>query len=82
MILIVFTKGIFQSIIGYCITVWGSAAEFFLCKIKKLQNRAARLLAQNFDWNIGIDIVRGLGWQNVKEIYYFLCCLTYKSLNN
>ena len=38
----------------------------------------------NFDWNIrGIDIVRGLGWQNVKERYCFLLfCLTYKSLNN
>ena len=76
--------GIFQSIIDYCITVWGSAAQKYLCKIQKLQNRAARLLAQNFDWNIrGIDIVRGLGWQNVKESYRFLsCCLTYKSLNN
>ena len=72
--------GIFQSIIDYCITVWGSAAQKYLCKIQKLQNRAARLLAQNFDWNIrGIDIVRGLGWQNVKERYCFLsCCLTYK----
>ena len=76
--------GIFQSIIDYCITVWGSAAQKYLCEIQKLQNRAARLLAQNFDWNIrGIDIVRGLGWQNVKERYCFLsCCLTYKSLNN
>ena len=76
--------GIFQSIIDYCITVWGSAAQKYLCKIQKLQNRAARLLAQNFDWNIrGIDIVRGLGWQNGKEKYSFLsCCLTYKSLND
>ena len=55
-------------------------AQKYLCKIQKLQNRAARLLAQNFDWNIrGIDIVRGLGWQNVKERYCFLsCCLIYK----
>ena len=53
---------IFQSIIDFCITVWGSAAQKYLCKIQKFQNRAARLLAQNFDWNIrGIDIVRGLG---------------------
>ena len=76
--------GIFQSIIDYCITAWGSAAQKYLCKIQELQNRAARLLAQNFDWNIlGINIVRGLGWQNVKERYCFLsCCLTYKSLNN
>ena len=76
--------GIFQSIIYYCITVWGSAAQKYLCKIQKLQNGAARLLAQNFDWNIrGIYIVRGLGWQNVKERYCFSsCCLTYKSLNN
>ena len=84
MILIVFTTVYFKSIIDYCITVWGSAAQKYLCKIQKLQNSAARLLAQNFDWNIrGIDIVRGLGWQNVKERYCFLsCCLTYKSLNN
>ena len=75
---------IFQSINDYCITVWSSAAQKYLCKIQKWQNRAARLLAQNFDWNIrGIDIVRGLGWQNGKERYCFLsCCLTYKSLNN
>ena len=71
--------GIFQSIIDYCITVWGSAAQKYLCKIQKLPNRAAPLLAQNFDWNIrGIDIVRGLGGQNVKERYCFSsCCLTY-----
>ena len=73
-----------QSIIDYCITVWGSVAQKYLCKIQKLQNRAARLLAQNVDWNIrGIGIVRGLGWQNIKERYCFLsCCLTYKSLKN
>ena len=41
--------GIFQNIIDYCIIVWGSAAQKHLCKIQKLQNRAARLLAQNFD---------------------------------
>ena len=48
------------------------------------KNIYVKLLAQNFDWNIrGIDIVRGLGWQNVKKRYCFLsCCLTYKSLNN
>ena len=76
--------GIFQSIIDYCITVWGSVKiylyiiKIYLCKIQKLQNRAARLLAQNFDWNIrGIDIVRGLGWQNVKERYYLLLLITY-----
>ena len=40
-----FYYGIFQSIIDYCITVWGSAAQKYLFKIKKLQNRAARLLA-------------------------------------
>ena len=76
--------GIFQSVIDYCLTVWGSAAHKHLCKIRKIHNRAARLLAQSFDWNIrGIDIVRDLGWQNAKERYCFLSsCLTYKSLNS
>ena len=52
-------------------------------ELRYSQNRAARLIAPNFDWNIrGIDIVRGLEWYNVKERFYFLsCCLTYKSLN-
>ena len=44
--------GIFQVIIDYCINVWGSAAQTYLYKIQTLQNRAARLLAQNFDWTI------------------------------
>ena len=79
MILIVFT-----TVLLIIVSLSGAAAQKYLCKIQKLQNRAARLLAQNFDWNIrGVDIVRGLGWQNVKERYCFLsCCLTYKSLNN
>ena len=64
--------GIFHCIIDYCITVWGFAAQKYLCKIQKIQNRAARLFAQNFDWNIrAIDIVRGLWWQNVKERLFF-----------
>ena len=56
----------------------------YICKIQKLQNRGARFLAQEIYWNIrDIDIVRDLGWQNVKERNCFLsCCLTYKSLNN
>ena len=65
--------GIFQSIIDYCITVWGSAAQKYSCKIQKLQNRAARLLAQNFDWNIrGIDIVRDIGGRMLKKDIVFI----------
>ena len=39
--------GLFQSTIDYRITVWGSAAQKYICKMQQLQNRAARLLAQN-----------------------------------
>ena len=81
MILIVFTTVYFRVLLIIVSLSGALLHKNIYVKYKKLQNRAARLLAQNFDWNIrGIDIVRGLGWQNVKERYCFLsCCLTYSS---
>ena len=77
-----------KSIINYCITVCGSAAQKHYVKYKKYKIEQhdffVQNFVQNFDWNIcRIDIVRDLGWQNVKERYCFLsCCPTYKFLNN
>ena len=62
----------------YCITVWGSASQKYLCKIQKLQNRATRVLAQNFDWKIrGIDIVRDRVCRMLKKdiVFYYIVSL-------
>ena len=57
-----------QSHIDYCLTVWGFTSSDNLHLIQKMQNRAARLITNNFDFNTrGIDIVRDLGWLNITQ---------------
>ena len=48
-----------------------------------MQNRAARLITNNFDFNTrGIDIVRDLGWLNITQRRdYFTALLVFKSLS-
>ena len=70
MILILVTTVYFRVLL-IILSLSGALLHKNIYVIQKLQNRAARLLAQNFHGNIrGIDIVRGLGWQNV-EIFVF-----------
>ena len=73
-----------QPIIDYGITIWGHAPSVELNKIQRLQNMCARIILDNFDFNIrGIDLVKKLKWMNVKErIHYFTCILMYKCVNN
>ena len=57
-----------QSDIDYCLTVWGFTSSQNLHLIQKMQNRAARLITNNFDFNTReIDIVRDLGWLNITQ---------------
>ncbi len=41
-----------QPYIDYCITVWGYAPDRYINKIQVLQNRATRVICDNFDWNM------------------------------
>ena len=72
-----------QSHIDYCLTVWGFTSPHNLHLIQKMQNRAARLITNNFDFNTrGIDIVRDLGWLNITQRRdYFTAFLVFKSLS-
>jgi hypothetical protein len=37
-----------------------------------MQNRAARIISGIYDWNVsGLNIVKSLGWFNVREIRLF-----------
>lgn len=72
-----------QSIIDYCITAWGYAPGIYLDRVQRLQNRAARIITGNYDRDVhGIDIVKDLGWFNIRQRRdYFTAILVYKSLN-
>ena len=51
-----------QSHIDYCLTVWGFTSNKKLNKLQKFQNRAARIITNNFNLDIrGVKIVKDLG---------------------
>ena len=51
-----------QPHIDYCITVWDYAPDISINKIQVLQNRAARIVCDNFDWNVSASaLVKCLG---------------------
>ena len=43
---------IIQPDFDYCVTVWGNCSSVHFNKLQKLQNRAARIICKEFDWNI------------------------------
>ena len=69
-----------QSHIDYCSTVWGFTSNKNLNRIQKFQNRAARIITNNFNWDIrGVNIVKDLGWLNIKQRRdYFVGPLVFK----
>ncbi len=72
-----------QSHIDYCLTVWGFTSGVNIDKVQRLQNRAARIITSNYDFNIrGLELVKELGWLNIRQRRdYFAGILVYKSLN-
>lgn len=68
----------------YNLTVWGHAADKYLNRVQYLQNRAARILTINYDWNTrGINLVKDLGWQNVLQRRdYFTVVQVFKALHS
>ena len=72
-----------QSLIDYCITVWGFSSNRNLDLVQRLQNRAARIILGNYSRDVrGIDLVKELGWFNIRQRRdYFTGILVYKALN-
>ncbi len=68
----------------YCLAVWGNCSQSDIIKLQRLQNRIARIVSNNFDFNTpSITIVKDLKWFNICELRDFqINCLMYKSLNN
>ena len=54
--------------LNYCCTVWGHCSNSKLSKLQGYQNRAARIICNNFDWDVhGLDLVQSLGWQTLRD---------------
>ena len=73
-----------QPHIDYALTVWGITTDQNLQKVQRLQNYAARVITNNFDYvNVrGIELVHQLGWMDVKQrIRYFELLLMFKCIH-
>ena len=84
MILIVFTTVYFR-VLSIIVSLSGALLHKNISvKYKNYRIEQHDFLHKTLTGTIrGIDIVRSLGWLNVKKRYCLLsCCLTYKSLNN
>ncbi len=64
--------------------IWGYEPDIYINKIQVLQNRAARIICDNFDWNVSASaLVKSLGWFSVNERRdYFMGVLMYRCLTN
>jgi len=74
-----------QPCIDYAISVWGQTSVTNIKKIQRMQNYAARIVVNNFDYiNVrGANLVKELHWMNVKDrCSYFTCILTFKCLHS
>ena len=70
--------------IDYCLTVWVFTSNTNLNRLKKVSKASARIITNNPNWDIrGVNIVKDLGWLNIKQRRdYFEGLLVFKSLNN
>ena len=62
-----------QTLIDYGLSVWGHSSAYNINLIQRYQNRAARLVSSNFNYDkSSLNIVQSLKWLNVKErcIYF------------
>ena len=66
-----------QPTIDYAITVWGNTTLANINNIQRIQNYAARIVTNEFDYvNIrGAELVRQLKWMSVKQRYEYFCLL-------
>ena len=73
-----------QPRIDYCLTVWGYSSVANIKEIQRIQNMAARIIFNNFDFiNVrSADLIQQLNWITVTERRDFLMAkLMYKCLN-
>ena len=74
---------IIQPDFDYCISVWGNCSLIYLNKLQVLQNRAARIILKEFDWNVRTNVLlTRLGWMSMKTRRdYFAGIILFKTLH-
>ena len=73
-----------QPVIDYAICSWGFTFNYNIDKIQRLQNFAARIVSDNFNYinHRGLDIIKSLKWMNVRQRRnYFTLLLMFKCIN-
>ena len=83
-IMIKIYNSVIQPCLDYSISVWGCTSNFNLDRVQRLQNYAARIIENNFDYinTRGINLVKNLGWMNVRQrLFYFEILLIFKSVH-
>ena len=61
-------KGIFEPHFRYCCSVWGCAGSTEISQLQKLQNRAARIIANSSSDTPSRPLIVELGWKTIELI--------------
>ena len=77
-------NAIIQSRFDYGITLWGSCCKTYLCTLQRMQNRCARIVSKNFDFNVSVSLlIKNLGWMNIHNRFlYFVGIIMFKYVNS
>jgi hypothetical protein len=64
---IIYPISLIQPHFDYCSSVWGNLGKVLGCKLQKLQNRTARIIAGS-DYNVrSAQILNSLNWDNLEK---------------
>ena len=66
--LITLYTGIVEPHLRYCCSVWGCAGSTVINRLKKLQNRAARLITNSSFDAPSRPLIERLGWKTIEEL--------------
>ena len=76
-------KSLIEPHFRYCCPVWGAAGITALQKLKKLQNRAARIVTNSAYHANSEPIIQILGWATIKQLIELETAkVVYKALQN
>ena len=76
-------RSLVESDIRYGNVVWGSCGEFLSTKLKKIQNRAARIVTRSKFDEDAEPLIKELWWKTVRELVRYDTAITmHKSMHN
>ena len=76
-------RGIVEPHLSYCCSVWGCCSESKIDVLRKIQNRAARIVTSGPYDASAAPILQNLGWSTITNLVRKeTATLTYKSLNS